>query len=339
VKNLKPNFSHIYVEKDVVGYPLTDLALSKFSSSSIVMIDHYKDLFNRPGQDFQVQKLSMKLILAKKKEPYLYPASNIIQDYDTPNVFYNTPILNCIYNCDYCYLQGMYNSGNLVVFVNEDDMMDAIDREVSDPRDPSRPTVVSISYNTDLLAMENILPLSRRWINYIDGKRDTILEIRTKSALFGAIKDIEPSENVILSWTLSPEPICAKYESTAPPLKSRVNAIKSALDSGWQVRLCFDPIILIDDWFEIYSLFLKRLFQEINGSHLRDVTLGVFRMNKDYFNRIRKRETRSDIYFSDYAIENGIVVVDGEKRRSSMETLVNILTEFVPKDKILVWKK
>ena len=338
MKNLKPNFSHIYVEKSVVGYPLTDLTLSKFSTSTIVMIDHYKDIFNRSGQDFQIQKLSMKLILAKKKEPYLYPASNMIQDYDTPNVFYNTPILNCLYNCDYCFLQGMYNSGNLVVFVNEDDMMDAIDKEVSNSRDSSRPTVVSISYNTDLLAMENILPLSRRWINYVNGKRNTMIEIRTKSALFSAIKDMEPSDNVVLSWTLSPESICAKYESTAPPLKSRINAIKSALTSGWQVRLCFDPIILVDDWYKIYSLFLKRLFQEIDGSHLRDVTLGVFRMNKDYFNRIRKRETRSDIFFSDYSIENGIVVVQDEKRTSAMNKLENILTEFVHKDKILVWK-
>ena len=338
MKNLKPNFSHIYVEKDAIGYELTDIALSKFSGSTIIMIDHYKDFFNRASQDFQMQKKSMKLILAKKKEPLLYPASSMIQDYNTPNVFYNTPILNCLYNCDYCFLQGMYDSGNLVVFVNERDMMDAIDIKVSDPHDPSKATVVSISYNTDLLAMENILPLSRRWINYVDGKKDTIIEIRTKSALFSSIMDMDSSDNVVLSWTLSPEEICMKYEAAAPPLNSRVNSVKNALERGWQVRLCFDPVLMVDNWFDIYSKFFQELFEDVNGSDIRDVTLGVFRMNKDYFNKIRKRETKSDIYFSDYSIEEGVVVVDSETRQFAMNEFQNLLSKFISKDKILVWK-
>ena len=204
MKNLKSNFSHIYLEKDAIGYPLSELALSKFSESTIVQIDHYKDIFNRKGQNFQLQKKSMKLILAIKREPLLYDGSSMIQDYMTPNVYYNTPILNCLYNCDYCFLQGMYDSGNLVVFVNDQEMMGAIDERVSNPLDPSKPTVISISYNTDLLAMENILPLCRRWINYVKGKKDTVIEIRTKSALFNAISDMNPIDNVILSWTLSP---------------------------------------------------------------------------------------------------------------------------------------
>ena len=111
---------------DAFDFELTDLTLSKFPRATVIKIGHYKDVFNRPGQDFQIQKSSMKLILAIKTEPFLYPASDMVQEFDTPNVYYNTPILNCLYNCDYCYLQGMYPSGNVVVFVNENDFMDAI---------------------------------------------------------------------------------------------------------------------------------------------------------------------------------------------------------------------
>ena len=123
MNSLKPNFSHIYLEKGAEEYSLTKLALDKFSKSKIIIIDHYKDFFNRSNQDFQVQKLSMNLILAKKSSPFLYPASEMVQEFGTPNVFYNTPILNCLYNCDYCFLQGMYNSGNMVLFVNEFDLI------------------------------------------------------------------------------------------------------------------------------------------------------------------------------------------------------------------------
>ncbi len=338
MKNLKPNFSHIYIEKDAFGYPLSELALSKFSGSTIVQIDHYKDLFNRKGQNFQLQKKSMKLILAVKREPLLYDGSSMVQDYMTPNVYYNTPILNCLYNCDYCFLQGMYDSGNLVVFVNDQEMMGAIDEKVSNPLDSSKPTVISISYNTDLLAMENILPLCRRWINYVKGKEDTIIEIRTKSALFNAISDMNPIDNVILSWTLSPDSICREYEAAAPPLKRRVNSLKNALANGWRVRLCFDPIILVHNWFETYSKFFKELFLELDCNQIQDVTLGVFRMNKDYFNKIRKRDTRSDIYFSKYSIEEGTVVVERKERVQATKKIQNILTKFIPRDKILIWK-
>lgn len=32
-------------------------------------------------------------------------------------------MMNCIFDCEYCYLKGMYPSGNLVVFVNLEDIL------------------------------------------------------------------------------------------------------------------------------------------------------------------------------------------------------------------------
>ena len=338
MKSLQNNFSHIYIEKNVAGYPLTDLVMKNFSERKIIWIDHYKDIFNRVGQDFQSQKTSMNLILAKKTPPFLYPASDMVQEFDTPNVFYNTPVLNCIYNCEYCFLQGMYPSGNLVVFVNEDDLKNAIDMKLNDPIDPLKPTVVSVSYNTDLLAMENIMPLTRSWVKYAGTKKDLIIEIRTKSALFPAIKDLDVVKNVILSWTLSPQIICDRYEYTAPPLKSRIRAVKQALAHGWPVRLCFDPVLLVDNWYEVYTEFFNQLFLEIQKDQLIDVTLGVFRMNKDYYKRIRKRDTRSDLYYRDYSVEGNTVAVNKKERVDALHKLRSHLNNFLPIKKILVWK-
>ena len=61
-------------------------------------------------------------------------------------------------------------------------------------------------------------------------------------------------------------------------------------------------------------------------------------MNKDYFNKIRKRDTRSNIYFSKYTIEKGAVVVERKERVEAMNEIQNILTKFISKDKILIWK-
>ena len=78
-------FSHIYIEKQVENLSLSKLIISKFNHSKIIKIDHYKDIFNRVRQDFQVQKKAMNLILARKTEPLLYPASDMVQDYKNPN--------------------------------------------------------------------------------------------------------------------------------------------------------------------------------------------------------------------------------------------------------------
>ena len=280
----------------------------------------------------------MKLILAKKRPPFLYPASDMVQEFGTPNAFYNTPVLNCLYNCEYCFLQGMYPSGNLVVFVNEDDLKNAIDMQLNDLNDPLKPTVVSVSYNTDLLAMENILPLTKSWIKYASTKNNLKIEIRTKSALISAIKNLNAVDNVILSWTLSPELICERYEYTAPPLDRRIKAVRQAIDIGWPVRLCFDPVLLIDNWYEVYTGFFDQVFSKINVNRVTDVTLGVFRMNKDYFKRIRKRDTRSDIYYMDYSVEGNTMVVNREERVDALNQLSLYLNKFIENKKILVWK-
>ena len=69
-----------------------------------------------------------------------------------------------------------------------------------------------------------------------------------------------------------------------------------------------------------------------------DVTLGVFRMNKDYYKRIRKRDTTSDIYYRDYSIEGRTVVVNKEERVDALDQLTSYLNKFISNKKILVWK-
>ena len=73
----------------------------------------------------------MNLILAKKTSPFLYPITDMVQGHRMPSFFYTTPMLNCLYNCEYCFLQGMYSSGNIVIFVNQNDFHDAIKLELN----------------------------------------------------------------------------------------------------------------------------------------------------------------------------------------------------------------
>ena len=338
VRNLQPKFSHIYIEKEALEYPLSNVILTNFSNSSVIKINHYKDFFNRPGQDFQSQKQSMNLILAKKSPPFLYPVSEMVQGYQIPGFFYITPMLNCLYNCDYCFLQGMYSSGNMIVFVNQIDLQKAINEEIAKNKTSDSSITISVSYNTDLLAMEHLIPLTKSWIKFASKSKRLAIEIRTKSANFKPIENLSSNENVILSWTISPEIVCKSYEHLAPPLAKRIAAIKSALNEGWKVRLCIDPIMDIENWENIYNDFFSFLFKNLDRYKIFDLTLGTFRMNKDYFKRIRKRNPKSDIYYSNFSIEGKTVALPKEDRKYMIGKLKKELCKYIDYEKILVWE-
>ena len=72
-----PDFSHIYIEKEILNHPFTKEIISKFPKAVIIEIEHYKDKFNSYSQNFRSQKNSQKLILAKKTSPFLYEASEL----------------------------------------------------------------------------------------------------------------------------------------------------------------------------------------------------------------------------------------------------------------------
>ena len=92
-----PSFSHIYIEKQALEYPDAKEVLKKFSKCRVIEIDDYNAIFSRSNQHFQTQKKSIKLILAVKKDQFIYDGSNYAPNFGLPNFYYNTLILTaCI---------------------------------------------------------------------------------------------------------------------------------------------------------------------------------------------------------------------------------------------------
>ncbi len=292
-------FSHIYVEKEIKNHPITKEILSKFPKSVIIEIEHYKDKFNSYSQNFRTQKNSQQLILAKKTEPFLYEASSLIQKQDT-NFLYTPMMLNCIYDCHYCFLQGMYPSANIVVFVNIEDFFDAVNKKLKEVNN----LFLSISYDTDILAFENIFGFSNKWCEFAKDKDNLKIEIRTKSI---NIKNLNLNKNIILSFSLSPEIVIKKYEIKTPSLNKRILAINEIIKQGYTPSIAIDPIIKIENYQQVYKEFIEYLFSKINYKKLDSIIIGSFRMNSTQFKNIKKSGLVSDILYDEYDVKNGIV--------------------------------
>lgn len=283
-----PSFTHIYVEKRVQTHPRTRALLMHFPNAQIVLIDHYKDVFNRRGQDAVVQHRSQSLILARKEDHFFYEGAPVCQDFGNTNFYYCSTMMNCLFDCSYCYLKGMYPSGHLVIFVNLEDYFAELERLLA-----QRSMYLCVSYDADLLAMEPVAGYAKLWSDFGALHENLKLEIRTKSARTAMWDNLTCLSNVIYAFTLSPQRMIDACESGTPTVRARISCALAGLERGFPIRLCFDPMLYLPTWREDYGELLSELdaaFTDrgLTMQKLTDVSVGTFRISQDYLKKLRR---------------------------------------------------
>jgi spore photoproduct lyase len=323
-------FSHIYIEEEIENYPLTLEILKKFPQAIKVPIKNYKNVFNPYNQNFQAQKNKKKLILAKKRDNFIYSGSPVTDTFHRGKFFYNSLMMNCLYNCEYCYLQGMYNSSHIVVFVNLDDFFG----ETLKLLEIEEKVTLCISYDTDLLAMERFIPYASKWIEFASQIPELTIEIRTKSNSYKNISNLTPSKNIILAWTLSPEEVVKKFESDTPTLNRRLQSIREATRDGWRTRICIDPILHIKNWKTIYKNLIHKIFEYPELYEIEEITFGVFRINSEYLKKMKKMRVDSELLYYPYKKFGKIETYSFEVESKMKQFIFEEIKCFLPKEKI-----
>ena len=98
----------IYVEEEILEKSRTRNIMKRFPKAHLVIIDRYQEIFNRRSQNFRLQKKNPALILAKKYDNFILPAPDGFGLGASKN-YYFSHMYNCIYDCRYCFLQGMFS--------------------------------------------------------------------------------------------------------------------------------------------------------------------------------------------------------------------------------------
>ncbi len=335
------NFSHIYVEKKVANHKRTKKILEKFPQSTIVMIDHYKDVFNRKKQSGFNQSKAKSLILAYNENGNIYEGAPVCQSFGNENFYYCSCMMNCIFDCEYCYLKGMYPTSNILVFVNLEDTFAQLEKmleEKEKDKSEQKSVYLCVSYDADLVACESLFGLVKDWIDFTKIHENLTIEIRTKSGRTDLWQEYESCDRVILAFTMSPEKIASQYEHFAAPLSKRIAAAKAAMENGFNVRLCFDPMIYCPGWEAEYDQMINDIFSEIKGEDLWDVSIGSFRISQDYLKKMRRDMPLSSIVNFPYDNVDGYYQYP-EKIRVDMENhLTQKLVKYIDSSKIFLWK-
>ncbi len=357
-------FSHIYVEERVLSdskyRERAEAMIKHFQSAVVVKIDHYKDVFNRHKQSYVSQHESQALVLAVKQGNLVYPGAQVCQSMGNEHFYYASCMMNCLFDCEYCYLKGMYPSGNMVIFLNLEDIFSEVEALLRE-----HPVYLCVSYDTDLMAVESLTGYVGEWIRFTNEHPDLTVEVRTKAGdidfkrLLTAPVDrvrgnVEAGEDakaggdaetakfyvsprVIFAFTLSPEYIVKHYEHKTGALGSRIKNINRALELGFTVRLCFDPMIYCPDWRTEYGAMMDRVFAEVPMDRINDVSVGSFRLSEDYLKAMRRNMPDSAVVQYPYENDHGVYHYSSKLTNEMERWMVERLKERISEDKIFRW--
>ena len=207
----------VYIERGVKDHPRTQEILERVRPRHVIWCEHFGEIFNRKKQDFREQKKAPALILAKKTGRRVLPAPDGYGIGGSRN-YYFSHMLNCVFDCRYCFLQGMYPSANYVLFLNFEDFVTDIESTLAEH--PGEDVYFYSGYDCDSLALEtyshfvaHYLPFFRRW-------PQAFVELRTKSVNISPLLKMEAVPNAIVAWSLTPQIVAEAVEADRgkPPL-------------------------------------------------------------------------------------------------------------------------
>lgn len=319
--------SCVYVETAVREHPRTLHLLERLHRLPLVEIEHYGEVFNPRAQNFRLQKKNPAIIIAHKNKGQVLAAPEgygLGGDYN----YYFSHMLNCIYDCRYCFLQGMYQSAHQVLFVNYEDFGEQI-RHVA-ARHRGKPVWFYSGYDCDSLANEPMTRFTDFFIPLIADIDNAWMELRTKSTQVRSMLEMEPVSRVVTAFSFSDQFSHGKLEHGVPTVAKRVGAMCRLLEAGWPVGLRFDPVVYHQNYQAAFVDLLEQVFAKIDAQKLHSVSLGSFRLTRDHFRSINRLYPEEPLFAQNMELNNGIVGYPREREQEMIGFCEAQLMKHIP---------
>jgi len=322
----------IYIESEIRSHPRTKSILSRFSKARIVECERYGEVFNPKKQNFRLQKIKPALIIARKHGNFILDAPKGFGIGGRKN-YYFSHMLNCIYDCRYCFLQGMYRSANYVLFVNYEDFQNEINNIVEQNPDEKEITFFS-GYDCDSLALESVTRFVREFLPFFQKHKKAVLELRTKSINVDELLNHEVIPNCVVAYSFTPENISQKLEHGVPPVKKRIQTMKSLAEKGWRVGIRLDPLIYHESYKKNYRKLIQEIFYMISVESIHSVSTGPMRFPEKMFHTIKQLYPDERLFAGPLKNRNGLTSYSEEIETEMMNFCNTILENHLPKNKL-----
>ncbi len=320
----------IYVEEEIRAHSRCAAVLERFAGATVVPCERYGEVFNPAAQNFRLQKARPALIIARKYDNHLLEAPAELGIGGARN-YYFSHMLNCLYDCRYCFLQGMFRSAHYVLFANYEDFESAIDTRLEDD---DRPTYFFSGYDCDSLALENISGFADHFLPFFERRPAAILELRTKSVSIGPLLRTAPLPNVVVAFSFTPHPTAESLEHGTPGVDSRVAALRSLAAHGWPVGVRLDPLLWYDDFRRGYTRLVREIFDGLPPDSVHSISIGPLRFPSAVFGRIETLYPDAALFAGPLAGHAGMVSYEGAIERELGDFVRAQLDEFVPQSRL-----
>ena len=291
-------FHKVFVEKDLGQSARVQNILSKLRPSQVEYIDRYDHIWGQVKRPYQ-QKLQtnpsgVNLFIAKKRGQLIRPAPTAYGTADGAH-YYFIHAFNCIYQCEYCYLQGHFHTPDLVFFVNHEEIL--LEMKSTLKRHQNQGDTSPIWFHggefSDSLALSHITDELDIYFNFFYQHPQAHLELRTKSANIQKLMNLSPAPNIVVSYSLSPAEQAREMDHKVPSIKARLQAIAKLAAHGHRIGIHFDPIVDSPQLEEQYTQLLDSLAQVLPWSQLAYLSLGVVRFTPAVYQQVQQNYPQS----------------------------------------------
>lgn len=320
----------IYIEEAVRQHPRTQAILARYADARVIACERYGEVFNPKAQNFRLQKQKPALILAQKHKNFVLPTPEHYGIGASKN-YYFSHILNCLYDCRYCFLQGMYQSAHYVLFINYEDFQDDI--QAICHNNPDDNIHFFSGYDCDSLALEPVTCFAQEFLLFFAELPNAWLELRTKSTQIRSLLNQKPLPRCIVAFSLSPDDIADKLEHKAPSLERRLEAINKLQKQGWLIGLRFDPIIYQTNYQQQYKALFEKVFALIDNNLLHSVSLGLMRLPDNYFKKIHKLYPDEKLFASPLQSQHGMTSYRQDLEKEMLQFCTEQLLTYIPASK------
>lgn len=287
----------IVAEKDIeIKYPLQySKILAQFKNANKITLDEgvkIEDLFNRQKRPYLKKRQSLNLYLGIKKGELVKPAPPAYGTNSGEHYFF-IHAYNCIYECDYCYLQGYFHSPDLVLFLNHEDILKEIEIR-------AQSSLVTTWFHageySDSLALTHLsgeLPL---YFELFSRYKNAHLELRSKSVNIRELLKLQPLPNIHISFSLSTHYQAKMHDLGVPSIKHRLIAIQKLFKAGFSIAIHFDPIVYHAHFVEEFIAVVTELSHCLPLSALAYISLGVVRFTEDVYLEVKNNYPDADYF-------------------------------------------
>ena len=321
----------LYIEKSIEAHPRTQAMLARFNQAEVISCDRYGEVFNPKSQNFRLQKQNPALILAHKHDGHVLQAPRGYGVGSDEN-YYFSHMLNCIYDCRYCFLQGMYQSAHYVVFVNYEDITTSVTQKSLTLKEKS-PWFFS-GYDCDSLAFEPVTGFMQHCLDVFENLPWAWLEIRTKSTQIRSLLNRRALDNVVVAFSFTPDDFSRRFEHGVPGIEKRINAMQRLQSQGWQIGLRFDPVMAYQNYQASYQALFELLFSRLDPELIHSVSMGEFRMPKGFYKKIKKLYPHEPLYNLAMDDSNGMKSFGHDLEQSMFEFCHRQLLRWMPESKL-----